>query len=65
MKREDIKNLHQKTVQELHSMLLEAEKELFTLQLDHAQHKVKNARSIFFKRKDIARIKTVQRLKDK
>lgn len=65
MKKKDIVSLHDKEIEELKQMAQEAQKDLFLLKLDLANHKLKNMRSVFQKRKDIARILTVLRKKQK
>lgn len=64
MKTKDKQELHAKTKEELQTMLEEARKALFTLKFDRAQRKLKNTRSIFEKRKDIAKIATVLKEKE-
>lgn len=59
MKSKDKKNLHTKNKGELNKDLQEARQALHTMQLDHAQFKLKNTRGIFMKRKEIAQILTV------
>lgn len=54
MKKTDIKNLETKSVKELQKVIDEASKALNQLKLDHVQNKLKNTRSIFNTRKDIA-----------
>ena len=64
MKTKDKKELFTKTKEELQSLLKETRQTLLTSQLEIAQNKLKNTRSIFFKRKDIARILTALRQKE-
>jgi len=64
MKRNDIKGLHMKTLAELKTMLDGARGELLNLGLEKAQNKLKNTRSIFLKKKDVARILTIKRGKE-
>lgn len=64
MKRNDIKGLHQKTLQELEVMITDARNELLDLGLAKAQNKLKNTRSIFFKKKDVARMLTIKKGKE-
>ena len=54
-KKDDIKT---RNIEELKSILKEAKDALFSLRLEKAQNKLKNLRSIFLKRKEIARILT-------
>lgn len=61
MKKKEIKAIVGKNKNELVSALLKARKELFELQLENAQRKLKNTRSIFYKRKEIAMILTTKR----
>lgn len=61
MKKKDIKALVGKNMNELQAMLAKERKELFTMKLDNSQRKLKNTRSIFSKRKEIARIFTAKR----
>lgn len=64
MKRKDISALHHKEVGELQKMLKEARENLFTMKMDHSQFKLKNTRSIFMKRKEIAALLTVLKGKE-
>lgn len=64
MKQKVLSEIKNKDIQELRKMLEEARKELFQLQLDHAQFKLKNTRSIFHKRKEIAIIQTILKEKE-
>ncbi len=59
MKTKDKKELFNKTEKELRAMFKDAKEELFNLRLEHAQNKLKNKRSIYTKRKEIAKILTV------
>jgi ribosomal protein L29 len=61
MKKLDIKT---NTIEELKKLLKEAEKNLFDLRNDNALRKLKNFKSINFKKKDIARIKSEIRNKE-
>lgn len=58
MKTKDKKELFAKGKEELQTLLKETRDALFSLRLEMSQNKLKNTRSIFFKRKDIARILT-------
>lgn len=58
MKSKEIKDLQTKTIEELQKLLVDARAAFFTLQLDNSQHKLKDTRSLFWKRKEIARIAT-------
>lgn len=64
MKRNDIKGLHQKTLLELEVMIVSAKNELSSFGLEKAQNKLKNTRSIFLKKKDVARMLTIKRGKE-
>jgi ribosomal protein L29 len=65
MNANDRKELHTKTVQELRKLLKEAEAALLQLRLDHKQAKLKNVRSLFLKRREIAVLQTVMNEKAK
>lgn len=54
MKTTDKKTLLTKSAKELQKMIDEAYKELNQFRLDHVQNKLKNTRSIFHKRKEVA-----------
>lgn len=62
MKAVDKKTLHEKTVKELAKLVSEAYKSLNELKLDHAQNKLKDTRSIFLKRKEIAVMQSILKL---
>lgn len=64
MKTKDKKELHTKTKEELKAMLKAIQAELFETRLNIIQKKAKNLREAFFKRKDIAQIKSVLREKE-
>lgn len=64
MKIKQRKELHQKTMDELKTALKEARGKLFDLKLERAQKKLKNTRSIFETRKNIARIATIVKGKE-
>lgn len=64
MKQTEIRQLSTKTVEELHSMLKDAKNLFFSSRMDHAQNKLKNTSSLFYIKKDIARIKTALRRKE-
>lgn len=51
-------------IDELKKRLSDSKEELFKIILDHSQFKLKNTRSIFNTRKEIARIKTIIREKE-
>ena len=64
MKTKNKKELFAKTVNELRKSLAEKRNELFSARQDLSQNKLKNPRSIFWKRKEIAWILTAIREKD-
>ena len=64
MKTKEKLSLHAKTLQELKTLLKEAKDALFLLKLEKSQNKLKNLRSIFWRRKEIARIATIIRGKE-
>lgn len=59
MKTKEKKDLSTKNIKELRTMLKDAKNALFSLRMEKSQVKLKNPRSIFHKRKDIAKILTV------
>ncbi|MDP3998811.1 MAG: 50S ribosomal protein L29 [bacterium] len=63
MKRNEIRELHNKSLDELGASLKEARSELVKFRLEQATKKLKNLRLVFFQRKKIARILTVIRQK--
>ena len=64
MKTKDKKQLFEKNLKELRVTLREAKEQLFSLRLEKMQMKLKNARSIFLKRREIAQISTALREKE-
>ena len=64
MKSKDVRELFAKSDKELKKMLSEARESLLDLNLDLKQNKLKNTRSIFWKRKEIALIRTFLREKE-
>jgi ribosomal protein L29 len=64
MKTKDKKELHAKSVEELNSQLTDARNALVGLKLDKVQNKLKNTSSLSLKRKEIAQMLTVIRLKE-
>lgn len=64
MKTKDRKELHNKTVAELASMLKDTHEALAKLVLDKAQNKVKNTSELSNLRRKIAVIKTILREKE-
>lgn len=65
MKKKDIQELRTKDIQELKALLTQAREKLLSLQLEKAQYKLKNLRSLFMQRKDIAKIQTILSEKEK
>lgn len=65
MKTKDKKELFSKNIEELKNLLKSAQDVLFQLKLEKSQNKLKNTRSIFWKRKEIANILTVVREKER
>lgn len=59
MKRNDITDLHDKTVAELHQQLAELRLQLGKMQVEKKANKLANPRLVSTVRDDIARIKTV------
>lgn len=59
MKATDKKELQTKNTNDLQKMVDMANKTLAQLKLDHAQSKLKNTRSIYLQRKEIAIMKSV------
>jgi ribosomal protein L29 len=64
MKTKDKKEMFAKSEKELRKALLEAKGILLDLMLDLKQNKLKNTRLIFWKRKEIALIKTALKEKE-
>ena len=64
MKTKEKRSLHTKTLQELKTLQKEARDALFLLKLEKSQNKLKNLRSIFWKRKETARVLTIIRGKE-
>lgn len=64
MKTKDKKELFEKTVDELKTLLAESRNELFNLKLSLAQRKLNNVKEVFFMRKKIAMILTAIREKE-
>ncbi len=66
MKTTDKKTLETKSVKELQKLIEETYKNLNQLKLDHVQNKLKNTRSIFNTRKEIAVMQSIlQQVKSK
>ena len=64
MKTKEKLALHAKTLEELKTLLKEAKDALYLLKLEKSQNKLKNLRSIFWKRKEIAQVATIINEKD-
>jgi ribosomal protein L29 len=64
MKTKAKKDLFSKPIKELKASLLEVREVLSGLRLDNSQNKLKNKRSIFHKRREIAQILTVIKTKE-
>ncbi|KKQ34156.1 MAG: 50S ribosomal protein L29 [Microgenomates group bacterium GW2011_GWA2_37_6] len=62
--KKDLKEIYSKTEKELRDLVKEKREELFRLNLDLRQNKLKNTRSIFNTRKEIARLLTLIREKE-
>ncbi len=63
MKTTDKKNLQTKSAKELRKLIEETYKTLSQFRLDHVQNKLKNTRSIFNTRKDIAVMQSTLQVK--
>jgi len=59
MKTKDKQGLHSKTLEELKLLLKETKDALYLLKIEMSQNKLKNLRSIFWKRKEMAIIATI------
>lgn len=64
MKTKEKKDLHTKSIAELRTMLKNAKDAVFTAKLEKSQNKLKNTRSLFLKRKEIAQVLTIIKEKD-
>ena len=64
MNKDNLKKLREKTTKELKEDVEKTQKELFSLKMDKSIGKLKNLRSIFIKRKEIAVIKTIIKEKE-
>jgi len=64
MKTREKKEIFAKSEKELKKALKEAKEALFNLMLDNKQNKLKNTRSIFWKKKEIAFILTALKEKE-
>lgn len=59
MKTKERLALHSRTLVELKTLLKEVKDAIFLLKLEMSQNKLKNLRSIFWKRKELAQIETI------
>lgn len=64
MKTKERKDIFTKSQKELKKFLNDARENLFNLNIDLSQNKLKNTRSIFLKRKEIALILTALKQKE-
>jgi len=64
MKKKQKKELFSKTIPELSLLLKETREKLFSFKMDHTRKKLKNTRSIFMTRKEVARILTILKEKE-
>lgn len=64
MKANEKKELYSKSMTELRKLLKDAVAALEALRLDKEQNKLKNTRSLFLKRKEIAVLKTIMTAKE-
>jgi ribosomal protein L29 len=64
MKTKDKKELHSKSLQELRKVVTDAKDAVVSLRLDKSQNKLKNTSSLSLKRKEIAQILTIIRMKE-
>lgn len=64
MKTKDKKELHLKSLKELNNLAVELKDTVVGLKLDKTQNKLKNTRSLSLKRKEIAQILTIIRMKE-
>jgi len=64
MKSKDKKELHAKSIKELKNMVVEAKNELAGLKMDKTQNRIKNTSLFPVKRKEIAQMLTIIRLKE-
>ncbi|MEK7517196.1 MAG: 50S ribosomal protein L29 [Patescibacteria group bacterium] len=64
MKTKDKKELHLKSLKELKEQVAVAKDLISNLKLDMTQKKLKNTRQIFIKRKEVAQMSTIIRIKE-
>jgi len=64
MKSKEKKELHAKSIGELRNLVAEAKNELAGLKIDKTQNKIKNTSLLSVKRREIAQMLTIIRLKE-
>lgn len=64
MKTKDKKELHSKSIKELNKLVTDAKDALVGLKMDKTQNKLKNTSILTIKRKEIAQMLTVIRMKE-
>ena len=64
MKSKDKKELHLKSIKELQKQVSDIKDELVELMLDKTQNKLKNTAQLSIKRKEIAQMLTIVRIKE-
>ena len=64
MKTRDKKELHSKSLKELNKLVIDARDMVVGLQLDKTQNKLKNTSQLSVKRKEIAQMLTIIRMKE-
>lgn len=64
MKTKDKKELHSKSLKELNKLVIDAKDMVVGLRLDKTQNKLKNTSSLSVKRKEIAQMLTIIRMKE-
>jgi len=64
MKTKDKKELHLKSLKELNNLVLETKDSLMDLKLDKSQNKLKNTSLLTIKRREIAQILTIMKVKE-
>jgi ribosomal protein L29 len=64
MKTKEKKELHMKSIKELTKLITDAKDALSLLKLDKIQNKIKNTSQFSIKRKEIAQMLTIKRLKE-
>lgn len=62
--KKDLKEIYSRTEKELKDLLITKRSDLSKLNIDNKQNKLKNTRSIFNTRKEVARIMTLIREKE-